>query len=200
MVKDSPKSAFFPWSSGRKRLSTAQTRMCSGRLGDLAPTRRNPAGMSICSIQSDTRRRSFPAWQKPKNELKELLLGRLRPLVHWVSRSHYSADTKISLSLPQSEDKWILCDKTLKSSITIWVSQKDSSVFSGHSEAVMNTQQILMCACNFWVHVTNLILRAKSLNLHGMISGQGEVLLASQSKRPKLRVQRLTNGRVSTRT
>lgn len=63
--EDWPKSAFFPFSSGRKRLSTAQTRMCSGMLGDLAPTSSNPAGTSSCSVATETSRRSLPAWQNP---------------------------------------------------------------------------------------------------------------------------------------
>lgn len=60
-LEHQPKSAFFPFSSGRKRLSTAQTRMCSGMLGDLAPTSSNPKGTSIDSVAMETRRRSFPA-------------------------------------------------------------------------------------------------------------------------------------------
>lgn len=61
-----PKSAFFPFSSGKKRRSTAHTRMCSGTLGDLAPTSSKPAGTSMGSVAMETRRRSLPAWQNPE--------------------------------------------------------------------------------------------------------------------------------------
>lgn len=61
-----PKSAFFPFSSGKKRRSTAHTKMCSGTVGDLAPTSSKPAGTSMGSVAMETRRRSFPAWQKPE--------------------------------------------------------------------------------------------------------------------------------------
>lgn len=67
MGTDWPKSAFFPFSSGRKRRSTAHTRMCSGTLGDLAPTSSKPAGTSMGSVAMETRRRSLPAWQKPED-------------------------------------------------------------------------------------------------------------------------------------
>lgn len=63
--KNSPSRALWPLSSGRNLLSTAHTRRWSGRLGDLAPTRRKPAGTSMGSLEMETRRRSFPAWQKP---------------------------------------------------------------------------------------------------------------------------------------
>lgn len=66
---DWPKSAFFPFSSGKKRRSTAHTRMCSGMLGDFAPTSSKPAGTSMGSAAMVTRRRSFPAWQNPKGQL-----------------------------------------------------------------------------------------------------------------------------------
>ncbi len=49
-----PKSAFFPFSSGKKRRSTAHTRMCSGTPGDLAPTSSKPAGTSMGSVAMET--------------------------------------------------------------------------------------------------------------------------------------------------
>lgn len=64
--RDLPRSALCPLSSGRNLLSTAHTRRWSGRLGDLAPTRRKPAGTSMGSLEMETRRRSFPAWQNPR--------------------------------------------------------------------------------------------------------------------------------------
>lgn len=64
--RNSPSRALWPLSSGKNLLSTAHTRRWSGRLGDLAPTRRKPAGTSMGSLEMETRRRSFPAWQKPR--------------------------------------------------------------------------------------------------------------------------------------
>lgn len=68
MGTDWPKSAFFPFSSGKKRRSTAHTRMCSGAPGDLAPTSSKPAGTSRDSVARETTRRSLPAWQNPEGE------------------------------------------------------------------------------------------------------------------------------------
>lgn len=53
-------------SSGKNLLSTAHTRRWSGRLGDLAPTKRKPTGTSMGSLEMEMRRRSFPAWQNPR--------------------------------------------------------------------------------------------------------------------------------------
>lgn len=61
-----PRRALCPLSSGKNLLSTAHTRRWSGRLGDLAPTRRKPAGTSMGSLEMEARRRSFPAWQNPR--------------------------------------------------------------------------------------------------------------------------------------
>lgn len=61
-----PRRALCPLSSGKNLLSTAHTRRWSGRPGALAPTRRKPAGTSMGSLEMETRRRSFPAWQKPR--------------------------------------------------------------------------------------------------------------------------------------
>lgn len=63
-----PRRALCPSSSGKNLLSTAHTRRWSGRLGDLAPTRRKPAGTSMGSLEMETRRRSFPAWQNPRRD------------------------------------------------------------------------------------------------------------------------------------
>ncbi len=61
-----PKSALRPHSSGRKRRSTAHTRMWSGTLRDFTPTSRNPGGTSKDSVAMDKSRRSLPAWQNPE--------------------------------------------------------------------------------------------------------------------------------------
>ena len=66
--RNSPRRALWPLSSGRNLLSTAHTRRWSGRLGDLAPTRRKPTGTSMGSLEMETRRRSFPAWQNPRRD------------------------------------------------------------------------------------------------------------------------------------
>lgn len=66
--RDLPRRALCPLSSGKNLLSTAHTRRWSGRLGDLAPTRRKPAGTSMGSLEMETRRRSFPAWQNPRRK------------------------------------------------------------------------------------------------------------------------------------
>lgn len=81
---DWPKSAFFPFSSGKKRRSTAHTRMCSGMLGDLAPTSSKPAGTSMDSVAMETSRRSLPAWQNPEERR-----GRQGCDILWVRYSLY---------------------------------------------------------------------------------------------------------------